>query len=146
MCPNTTIQFWFGQVTTLGSPYPHPKCMFRTHDVSCSAFCIMGKDPWANILEDRAVLSPKQPTFSGKQWGCPIFKKRGNWYQSGRTSFWVLPSLSQCLLASVSVTKLSFCQSWFFWFFFFNNFYSLGKISFCDKENVLTVNYVQKKV
>lgn len=62
----------------------------------------------------------------------------------------------QLLGASITVTvPASFCFCYealilselvLLIFFFFNNFYSLGKISFCDKENVLTVNYVQKKV
>lgn len=75
MCPNTTIQFCFGQVATLGSPYPQPKRVFRTHDVSCSAFCTMGKDPWANILEDRAVFSPKEPISQVSSEAAPPSRK-----------------------------------------------------------------------
>lgn len=87
---HSSLCFAYDQVTAFTSPYPW--AAFRGHDTSSSAFCTMGQDTLATILEGRAVLSQSNyPSFSGQQWGCPIFKKKKiNWYQCERPSFWML--------------------------------------------------------
>lgn len=74
---HSSLCFAYDQVTAFTSPCPW--AAFRGHDTSSSAFCTMGQDTLATILEGRAVLSQSNyPSFSGQQWGCPIFKKKKN--------------------------------------------------------------------